>query len=58
MQNNTVAKEDIGRKVVGNGQILVTNWHALSPESEEEVIEYDAYQNPEHIVQNILPAKP
>lgn len=58
VQNNTVAKEDIGRKVVGNGQILVTNWHALSPESEEEVIEYDAYQNPEHIVQNILPAKP
>lgn len=58
VQNNTVPKEEIGRKVVGNGQLLITNRHALSWVEEEEVTEYDPYENPEYIINSILPAKP
>jgi type III restriction enzyme len=58
LQNNTVSKEEIGRKVVGNGQILITNRHQLSPQSEEEEQDYDIFENPEKIIQNILPTRP
>lgn len=43
VQANTVAKEDIGRKVTGEGLIALTNWHLFidSEEEEEAEEEYD-----------------
>lgn len=58
VQNNTVPKEEIGRKIVGNGQLLITNRHALSWVEVEEIVDDDPYKNPEYIINSILPAKP
>ncbi len=59
LQTNTVSKEEIGRKVVGNGQVLITNRHQLTPQSEEEEDQdFDMYENPEKILKNIIPTRP
>src|SRR4030042_1084294 len=39
IQTNVVKKDEIGRKVTGDGMIAITNWHLLTGEDEEEDIE-------------------
>ena len=54
VQNNVVRKEDIGKKITGDGLIAITNWHLLSGENEEEGVneetEISPLENPEQIV--------
>jgi len=36
VQNSVTEKQEIGRKVTGDGIIAITNWHALQDEEEQE----------------------
>ncbi len=59
VQNNVVEKEDIGRKVTGNGLIAITNWHLFIDYSDEVIDETASALNaPDTIVNALLPAKP
>lgn len=57
IQSNVVEKEDIGKKVTGEGMIIITNWHILSGEIEER--EYiSPLESPDVIVKKLLPKTP
>lgn len=72
VQTNTVAKEDIGRKVTGEGLIALTNWHLFidsEEEEEEEEAEEEEYDmvaedgdsydtSPQAIVHGVMPIRP
>lgn len=59
IQNNVVKKEEIGRKITGDGLIAITNWHLLAGENEEETdIEVSPLENPEKIIKDLLPITP
>jgi type III restriction enzyme len=58
VQNAVCAKEEIGRKVTGEGIIAVTNWHLLSGVEEEEEITASPLENPSKILKDILPITP
>lgn len=71
VQTNTVAKEDIGRKVTGEGLIALTNWHLFIDSEEEEEVEeaeeeYDMVAedeenydtSPQAIVHGVMPIRP
>lgn len=57
LQSSVVKKEEISRKVTGDGLIAITNWHALKGEKEEDdyVSPLDA---PHQVLSNILPIAP
>ena len=59
IQNNVVEKEEISRKVTGNGLIAITNWHMfLDYENEQTNEDEPALNNPEAIVKSMLPVRP
>ena len=59
VQNNVVEKDDIGRKITGNGLIAITNWHLFIDYSDEAIDETASALNaPDAIVNALLPAKP
>ncbi len=60
VQNNVVKKDEIGRKITGEGLIAITNWHLLSGENEDEEdnIEVSPLENPEKTVKELLPITP
>ena len=51
LQSSLVKKEDIGKKVTGDGMIAITNWHLLSGVEEKEQ-ELDI-SDPSRIIKNI-----
>jgi type III restriction enzyme len=54
IQSNVARKEEIGKKVTGEGLIAITNWHLLA--SEEELIEASSpLENPSQVVKDIMP---
>ena len=57
IQNNTVTKDEIGKKITGEGLIAITNWHLFlrkeASEQEEELLE--SYES---LVKDIFPARP
>ena len=56
IQNNVVKKEEIGKKVTGDGLIAITNWHLLAGvEEENEDIETSPLSNPSGIIKDLLP---
>jgi type III restriction enzyme len=57
IQSNVARKEEIGKKVTGEGLIAITNWHLLA--SEEELIEASSpLENPSQVVKDIMPITP
>ncbi|MGI6218687.1 MAG: DEAD/DEAH box helicase family protein [Bacteroidaceae bacterium] len=55
IENNTVTKEDIGRKVTGGGLIALTNWHVFLSKEEEADGTGDS---PKEIIEDLLPVRP
>ena len=59
IQNNVVRKEEIGKKVTGEGLIAITNWHLLSgAEEDEDETEVSPLEEPSRIIQDLLPIVP
>lgn len=59
VQNNVVRKEEIGRKITGEGIIAITNWHLLAGvDDEDEPAEISPLANPKKILQDLLPVTP
>ena len=57
IQNNTVTKEEIGKKITGEGLIAITNWHLfLRKEANEE--EEELLESYESLIKDIFPARP
>jgi type III restriction enzyme len=58
IQTNVVKKDEIGRKVTGDGMIAITNWHLLTGEDEEEDTDVSPLENPSATVRELLPVTP
>jgi len=58
LQANVVRKEEIGRKVTGEGMIAITNWHLLAGEDEEESCDTSPLEDPSSAVKELLPVTP
>lgn len=70
VQSHVVAKEEIWRKITGDGQIIITNRQALmirdDDEEEEEDGEesadyesnYDPYEEPQKLLRDLIPTRP
>jgi type III restriction enzyme len=61
LQSAVATKEEIGRKVTGDGLIAITNWHLLAgleDELPEAAIESPGDLTPEQIVRAVLPVRP
>lgn len=59
IQSNVVKKEEIGRKVTGDGMIAITNWHLLVGEDEEEEADdISPLEDPSSAVKELLPVTP
>ena len=57
VQNCVAQKEEIGKKVTGDGLIAITNWHLLV-EDEEDLEEGSPLDNPQIAVKSLLPITP
>lgn len=55
IKNNTVKKEEIGKKSVGNSIIAITNWHLLC---EDETIYNEEEEDDYKSIRSILPISP
>ncbi|WP_205703186.1 DEAD/DEAH box helicase family protein [Caproiciproducens sp. NJN-50] len=59
IQNNVVKKEEIGKKITGDGMVAITNWHLLAGGDEESEDENDdPFANPAAIIKDLLPITP
>ncbi|MBI5468392.1 MAG: DEAD/DEAH box helicase family protein [Deltaproteobacteria bacterium] len=58
IQSNVVKKDEIGRKVTGEGMIAITNWHLLAGEDEEESCDTSPLEDPSSAVKELLPVTP
>lgn len=58
VQNNVVKKEEIGKKITGDGLIAITNWHLLAGVEEDEDIEVSPLKDPSQIIKDLLPITP
>jgi type III restriction enzyme len=57
IQSSVSTKDEIGKKVTGEGLIAITNWHLLSGSEEEEDVE-TPLDSPEKTVKQMLPITP
>ena len=58
VQSNVVRKEEIGKKITGDGMIAITNWHLLSGVEEEEYSETAPLEDSSQAVKEIFPITP
>jgi type III restriction enzyme len=60
IQNNTVTKDEIGKKITGEGLIAITNWHLFLSRDEEldEELETEELYNGRSVIKDLLPARP
>lgn len=58
VQNNVVKKEEIGKKLTGDGIIAITNWHLLAGVEEEEETDVSPLKDPSKAVIDLLPITP
>lgn len=59
VQNNVIKKEEIGKKITGEGIIAITNWHLLAGVDEDvDDTNISPLANPEKIVTDLLPITP
>jgi len=57
IQSNVARKDEIGKKVTGDGLIAITNWHLLVEEEEDKSIK-TALDDPSRVVKDVLPIAP
>ncbi|MBW6471443.1 MAG: DEAD/DEAH box helicase family protein [Methanosarcinaceae archaeon] len=57
IQSNVVKKDEIGKKVTGNGLIAITNWHLLAGEEEDQELD-SPFDDPSRIIKDIIPITP
>ena len=57
IQGCVAQKDEIGKKVTGDGLVAITNWHLLVGEEEYEEVE-SSLDNPENVVKKLLPITP
>ena len=59
IQGNVVKKEEIGKKITGDGIIAITNWHLLAGVDEDvEETEVSALEDPSRTIADLLPITP
>ena len=58
IQNSVVKKDEISKKVLGDGMIAITNWHLLVGDEDEEINSDDPFINPMAVVKDLLPISP
>ncbi len=61
VQSSIVTKEEIGRKIIWDGQIIITNWHIFLENeeiTEEDFENIDIYKETEKVIKSLLPATP
>lgn len=58
IQNNVVKKEEIGKKITGDGLIAITNWHLLAGVEEEEDTDISPLNDPSKVIKDLLPITP
>ena len=59
IQNNVVKKDEIGRKITGDGIIAITNWHLLAGVEEDvEETEVSPLKDPSKVIADLLPITP
>jgi type III restriction enzyme len=58
VQLNVAKKDEIGKKVTGEGLIAITNWHLLAGVEEEEQEIDSPLEDPSQVVKNVLPIAP
>jgi len=57
IQSSVAQKDEIGKKITGEGLIAITNWHLLASEEADEDTE-TALDNPEKTIKKLLPITP
>ena len=58
VQNNVVRKEEIAKKITGEGIIAITNWHLLAGVEEEESEDISPLKDPTKMISDLLPITP
>jgi len=60
VQSNVVRKEEIGKKITGDGLIAITNWHLLAgvEDEEEETVSDSPLENPSIAIKEVFPITP
>lgn len=59
VQNNVVKKEEIGKKITGEGIIAITNWHLLAGVDDEEIeTDVSPLKDPSKVIEDLLPITP
>ena len=60
IQNNVVRKEEIGKKITGEGMVSITNWHLFMTGEDEEVIDetVSPLDDPSISVNQLFPIRP
>ena len=53
-----VRKDEIGRKITGDGMIAITNWHLLSGVEDETDVDSNPFSSTSAIVKDLLPIAP
>lgn len=57
VQSCVAQKDEIGKKVTGDGLIAITNWHLLAGEEEDDDYS-EPLENPHQVVKKLLPITP
>ena len=60
VQNNVVKKDEIGKKITGEGIIAITNWHLLAGVDDENETDSDVspLKDPSRVISDLLPITP
>ncbi|WP_292460622.1 DEAD/DEAH box helicase [Methanothermococcus sp.] len=58
IQSSVVKKEEIGKKVTGDGLIAITNWHLLAGDDKDKKKISNPLDDPSEVVKDILPITP
>lgn len=58
IQSAVTRKDEIGKKVTGEGMIAITNWHLLSGVEEEEKELDSPLDDPQEVIKRALPISP
>lgn len=60
VQNNVVKKDEIGKKITGEGIIAITNWHLLAGVDDENETDGNVspLKDPSRVVNDLLPITP
>jgi type III restriction enzyme len=58
VQSSVMRKEEIGKKVTGDGFIAITNWHLLEGEEDAEPLDQTPLDNPASVIKDIFPIRP